>query len=295
MSELIQNNVGCKTKFSHFCVLSHFPELHAALPLLKTNKVITDKNTPPSIPIPTPVGVLLLKPELFKKWWEEDFTCGLKIVSPENPFGPSVKMHFGMSFIPRREIFRHLDGYSHVGIANQIYKVLPPTIRVKKIDNEIKIVNEPWNISTNYLEMNNLQNFDLMHSSPTNSKTDNFKILLIKISSRRFSYSSSVWAGTLYGHRESQTMNEIFKFFKEDGNFRKMFLRSLYEWPLILIYRWSVLPFFRHFFKKYIAQVDFLTFSASSIGLTKFPFLLLVEIFEKRLKRLLKVFSQISW
>ena len=41
---------------------------------------------------------------------------GHKIVRPDNPFGPSVPLKNILELTPSTELFRHLDGYGHVGI-----------------------------------------------------------------------------------------------------------------------------------------------------------------------------------
>lgn len=64
-----------------------------------------------------PIGTCLVNSSFFRSWWEEDFTRGMRIVRPDNPFGPSVIFsHPRDHLIPKTEFFRHLDGYGHIGI-----------------------------------------------------------------------------------------------------------------------------------------------------------------------------------
>ncbi|MBI3429117.1 MAG: hypothetical protein HY050_03480 [Actinobacteria bacterium] len=62
------------------------------------------------------IGTCVVSKSLFDEWWEEDFTGGLRIIRPDNPFGPSVSFNPCPMLIPPREFFRHLDGYGHVNV-----------------------------------------------------------------------------------------------------------------------------------------------------------------------------------
>jgi hypothetical protein len=66
------------------------------------------------------IGTCLVTPKLFKEWWRQDFTQGKKITRPDNPFGPDVKFEVATVLVPNRELFRHLDGYGHVGVSSRI-------------------------------------------------------------------------------------------------------------------------------------------------------------------------------
>ena len=62
------------------------------------------------------IGTTLVRTDFMHSWWEDDFTLGKRIVRPDNPFGPSVKFPNAKAVLPVLELFRHLDGYEHVGI-----------------------------------------------------------------------------------------------------------------------------------------------------------------------------------
>lgn len=62
------------------------------------------------------IGTCVISPTFFASWWQKDFTEGSKIVRPDNPFGPGVKFKTTKRIVPTEEFFRHLDGYSHVGV-----------------------------------------------------------------------------------------------------------------------------------------------------------------------------------
>lgn len=81
------------------------------------------------------VGTILVTHDLFCEWWDKDFTEGARIVRPDNPFGPSVRFPNANLVVPFIELFRHLDGYSHVGVKSKWAQALDPccTIKDKKI------------------------------------------------------------------------------------------------------------------------------------------------------------------
>ena len=76
------------------------------------------------------IGTCLVSRILFCEWWENDFTNGMKIVRPDNPFGPSVKFAPCPFLIPATELFRHLDGYFHVRITSPSAQALRPCCTV---------------------------------------------------------------------------------------------------------------------------------------------------------------------
>lgn len=76
------------------------------------------------------IGTCLVSRILFCEWWENDFTNGMKIVRPDNPFGPSVKFALCPLLIPATELFRHLDGYFHVKITSPSAQALRPCCTV---------------------------------------------------------------------------------------------------------------------------------------------------------------------
>jgi len=76
-------------------------------------------------------GTCLVSPDLYKSWWSVDFTDGKKIVRPDNPFGPSVQFRAVNRVVPATEFFRHLDGYGHIDLNNEIANAIPSCCTVK--------------------------------------------------------------------------------------------------------------------------------------------------------------------
>jgi len=72
------------------------------------------------------VGTSLISKKLYEEIWRNDFTQGKRITRPDNPFGPSVKFSPAVHLSPKYELFRHLDGYLHVGINSKWVKELSP-------------------------------------------------------------------------------------------------------------------------------------------------------------------------
>lgn len=86
------------------------------------------------------IGTSIISKKLFLEWWQHDFTGGEKIIRPDNPFGPSVKFPHCHEVLPLTELFRHLDGYGHIGINAPLAGPLRACCR---IINEV-VVHNDW-------------------------------------------------------------------------------------------------------------------------------------------------------
>jgi hypothetical protein len=125
--------------------ITHFPEgiSEIAIPWgafqnLQTNHSYFVRDTERA------VGTTLITLKLFKEWWIKDFTNGKMIVRPDNPFGPSVVFPKAKLVIPFFELFRHLDGYEHVGIKSPWAKKIQPCCQVQ----DFQIVHDEWKRGT---------------------------------------------------------------------------------------------------------------------------------------------------
>jgi len=96
--------------------LSHFPECISSIPIYKSAKMLKHFREHLIVPARKPIGAVLLTPATLQRWFANDLWLNNRIVAPENYFGPSIVTNDGLGLIPRRELFRHLDGYSHVGL-----------------------------------------------------------------------------------------------------------------------------------------------------------------------------------
>ena len=97
-------------------ILSHFPESHLQADGWRALGLSIRFKTHYLVPAVTPVGCMLVRPKDLESWFQNDFTQGAKLVSTENYFGPSVLSGKILSFIPKKVLFRHIDGYGHVGL-----------------------------------------------------------------------------------------------------------------------------------------------------------------------------------
>ena len=78
------------------------------------------------------IGTCLVSRELFKEWWQHDFTDGDRVTRPDNPFGASVNFDSTPMLIPPREFFRHLDGYGHVNVKSRLAAPVRPCCQIDK-------------------------------------------------------------------------------------------------------------------------------------------------------------------
>jgi hypothetical protein len=93
-----------------------------------------------------PIGTVLLRQELLQEWFREDFTGGERLVRPDNPFGPSVSFEPARCAVPLREVMRHLDGYSHVGIRKPAAP-LRATVLVPASGQLDSAIERPWKVA----------------------------------------------------------------------------------------------------------------------------------------------------
>ena len=107
------------------------------------------------------VGTVLIKGDLFKSWWQKDPKLyAEKIVRPDNPFGKPIQFEPCLMAIPNTEVFRHMDGYSHI----LLYRPLAP------LRNEIELHSTTRNYTEGYWPVR-------LHSY-SNSEIDLHKVVL---------------------------------------------------------------------------------------------------------------------
>lgn len=104
------------------------------------------------------VGTTLMTKELFREWWSTDFTNGSKIVRPDNPFGPSVRFDTATLIIPLTELFRHMDGYEHVGIKSPFAQQFLPCCEILNL----KVIHQDWSRLTFPNILNSHKNFKVL-------------------------------------------------------------------------------------------------------------------------------------
>jgi hypothetical protein len=126
--------------------LSHFPESHAFVPISRVISKLIKYKDDLLVPVVTPIGAVIINPKDFKSWFKFDFTKGTRFVGPENPFGPSVRISNGYHLIPKFELFRHFDAYSHIGLKGWPYQVMDTTIKLKQNEDAVFSKNE-WTLT----------------------------------------------------------------------------------------------------------------------------------------------------
>jgi hypothetical protein len=97
------------------------------------------------VPVRWTVGTCLVTTDFFRSWWGTDFTNGSRIVRPDNPFGPSVEFRPAPSFVPTREIMRHMDGYSHVGLKRPLAP-LRSTVKLRAPAQVGSLTHRAWQV-----------------------------------------------------------------------------------------------------------------------------------------------------
>lgn len=94
--------------------ITHFPEMQA---IVKGVDSFTNGDKRLVGEIHYAIGTQLVKASFFKSWWDlgkiKEETV---IFRPDNPFGESVVFPSIEILIPQIELFRHMDGYGHIGM-----------------------------------------------------------------------------------------------------------------------------------------------------------------------------------
>jgi hypothetical protein len=110
-------------------LLTHFPEIIGSLPLYSGTRFLQTHRDYCLIPARKPLGAVLLTYSTLQDWFKSNIWGKGRIVAPENYFGPSIITPYATGVVPKKEILRHLDGYSHVGIVEMPFeKYAPPEL-----------------------------------------------------------------------------------------------------------------------------------------------------------------------
>ncbi len=170
------------------------------------------------------IGTVLIKKDFYVDWWVKDFTFGARIVRPDNPFGPSVTFRPVPVLVPGVELFRHLDGYGHVGITAEIAAPLRTCCEVL---NGL-IVHEDWSRG-NFLASSQTYDLPIQPQGTRNVTICEIQNLLLLSNSYRISLKSTYLLLLSYSHRF--TLLFPYFIFKAVGDreFRRRLFKRLYE------------------------------------------------------------------
>jgi len=226
---LAENTIRIESKLgeSVYGTLSHFPECHGLIPFAKAIGKYHVINSVPVVPCAIPIGAVIVSPKSYSKWWDKDFTHGSKIVSPENPFGPSVMDVDSWQIFPRTEIFRHMDGYSHVRINSRPYGILNPNYIT---DEENKISYSPYSLADdlNYIRKSN--KYDLIYIE--NDLAQNMYKKIILANQLRISMESTNYIATKFSLEPSSF--DILKTLAMKSNNKKLLIQTVLEAPTLV-------------------------------------------------------------
>jgi len=121
--------------------VTHFPEMVGMLARQSWGNRKSHHHR--TVEVEYAIGTTLVRADFFREWWNpEKWTNNDVVVRPDNPLGKSVGFNRVKMLIPKNEIFRHLDGYSHVGIGYPV----PALRNIRRFDVElgIVVVQENW-------------------------------------------------------------------------------------------------------------------------------------------------------
>jgi len=97
--------------------VTHFPEMVGLLQRARQRPATKTLAKQRLVNVEGVWGTTLVRGEHFKTWWKPDtFDDDEIVVRPDNPLGKSVSFLPATMLVPRTELVRHLDGYSHVDV-----------------------------------------------------------------------------------------------------------------------------------------------------------------------------------
>ena len=268
--------------------LSHYTEVHAFLPIAKLlNRGWTFQGIPVT-PCVAPIGAILIDPKQFIKWWIRDFTNGNKIVGPENPFGPSVIVPNGYCLVPRKELFRHMDGYGHINISGVPFQVIDPPFEIQETLGLGVVESKPIFLSRT-LDSNQARlNSTIYVETGRVYDEDSFLNALVKANSKRLSLSSIAWINTLYELAFLDMLRIVKKAFISSSNFRSACMRSLSEIPIsALLIVLGVILKIGDFNNKKVIILKLISLSSSN-GFVRFFRKLIKDVAGRRSKNILR-------
>jgi hypothetical protein len=220
------------TSYQVMVPLSHFPESHSVIPIAKALNILVQHKNIHLTPVVIPIGAILINPIDFQNWFANDFTKGQKFVAPENPFGPSVYLKNGLYIVPKFEIFRHLDSYSHIGLFKWPYQVLDVTVKVNKGSRD-KYTYSPWIKTVKYRKPDYQVNNTILIDSKISGDIEGFVASIIKANCIRISWESINLVNEKYLLSKKEIYIALLISLKASKYFRKALLRTFFEWPIL--------------------------------------------------------------
>lgn len=260
--------------------LSHFPEVHAMVPIAKsTNTILLFEGTP-LVPCQIPGGPILLTSDKFRGFWSNDFTDGSKFVGLENPFGPSLRLVDGYLIPPRQEILRHADSYGHIGAYKWPYQILEPEVCIPK-HAESEIVIRKYKL-TQILRPPKSQLYKTVLSEiPGGDLVETASVALLKSGYLRPSLLSIEWVSKKYSLSKKQKVQALLRVVMFRPTLLLTGVRAILIKPLLVVLNyvgWQISIFQSRTLEKHFKW--YLTYG-SSIGYTRLAFLSLLGKFQK--------------
>jgi hypothetical protein len=255
--------------------LSHFPEVHAMVPIAKsTNTLLLFAGTP-LVPCQIPGGPILMSAVKFREFWRDDFTAGSKFVGLENPFGPSLRLVDGYLIPPRQEILRHADSYGHIGAYKWPYQILEPEICIpREVQSEISI--QKYQLTQVLRSPKSHLYKTVLSENPRGDLVDTVSVALLKSGYLRPSLLSIGWVSSKYNLSKKQRRQAIFRIIISKPALLLTGVRAILIKPLLVVLNyvgWQISIFQARNLEKHFKW--YLTYG-SSVGYSRLAYLSLV-------------------
>ncbi len=285
----IQIEVGkSMPELNSMVLLSHFPETHALVPIASCINSLVKYKKDLLVPVVVPIGAILLSHKELSAWFQNDFTGKNKFVNPENPYGAHVFVKNGYYIVPRFELFRHLDAYSHIGLKGWPYQVMNPFITVSN-NQKIEITKQPWEFTASCKKPRTKLSTTYLNDSKLIGDFLGFCASILKSNSIRVSFKSINLVNIEYGMSRKSILFTLIYLCLKSKVFRLALLRTFSEFPIRVLLR-----IFGKFLYDYLPShpIKFYNLiSSSSIGFFRFTRIVLLEVFKRKIARVFKRLS----
>ena len=266
LAELLSNLQGKHPSLVLILPLSHFPETHAMIPISQRTGTGLRIEGIPLIPWQIPGGPIVVGIEQFQAFWSEDFTKGKPFVGLENALGPSLRLPNAYYLCPRKELFRHLDSYGHIGVNKWPYSVLNPNINIYKKNPQAESSKE-YKLSSDPRRPQGEVSMTVAAEKPGDSAKDALRMSILKSSFIRPSWSSISWVATAYDVDKISAARGFCSAIVRHPEFAARSLMAIVSVPLHLALGFLGL-FIRQSSKLRVHYIWFITYG-SSIGYLK--------------------------
>lgn len=214
--------------------LSHYPETHALIPISTFSGTGLSFEEVPLVPCQIAAGPIVVGKQQFLDFWQEDFTGGMPFVGLENPRGPSLRFVNGFALPPRSELFRHLDSYGHIGLAEWPFNPVSPRYQLTLATYKGPVIH-PVETVNSLSRPNGSLDYILAGPRLAGSVVADLDVSLLLASSVRPSWRSARWVASRFNLRQSAVRGRLLRLILTQKNLRARIYWTVVDSPIIAL------------------------------------------------------------